>query len=128
MFSTFASSPGKFGGLARRPIAVSALALVFVLATAWAFTSRTDASDATKFIVPDLVGADVSSEVVKSAVQERPGTFKIVYAPSTVAPPGMVVQESPAQGTEVSVGTVVTVTVSSGFPDGYEPPALPKAD
>ena len=87
--------------------------------------STTGGTTSSSETVPKLVGSPIQGDAVNHARADGNIQYNVVYEPTTYAPPGMVVQESPPQGTPVAPGTTVTLHVSSGFPPGYTPPSVP---
>lgn len=97
---------------------------VIIGATIFTVTSASGSSTATT-TVPSWVGLPVTNADVASTTEANPTLFVVNRQPSTIAPAGVIVAESPAPGSPIAPGAVVTLTVSAGFPAGYAPPTIP---
>ena len=94
-------------------------------AKAQSSTPTTVAQSSTPTTVPTWSGLPITSETVTTVINGNPTLFIVDREPSTSVPAGVIYQESPAPGTPITTGTVVTLSVSSGFPAGSAPPSLP---
>lgn len=133
------STTADLEGVTRRrrflvPIGVASLAAVIGAAGFLYFGSTakaqsgaptTEAQSSAPTTVPIWSGLPITAETVTTVMNGNPTLFIVDREPSTSVPAGVIYQESPAPGTPITTGTVVTLTVSSGFPAGYAPPSIP---
>lgn len=106
-------------------IGAASLAAVIGAAGFLYFGSTAKAQSTAPTTVPTWTGLPITSETVTTVINGNPTLFIVDSEPSTSVPAGVIYQESPAPGTPITTGTVVTLTVSSGFPADYTPPSLP---
>jgi PASTA domain len=75
-------------------------------------------------VVPMVVGepGQTTTSAAREILLAAGLHFTVADHTSTVAPPGVVLSQSPSAGQTVSSGSSVTLTVSSGPPGRYSPP------
>jgi beta-lactam-binding protein with PASTA domain len=88
-----------------------------------AFVALTVSKGEKQSQVPNVVG--LSADDARSALEAGGFGVKETKAESKDVPPGDVISQSPAAGTVVSPGSMVTITVSKGVPETPEEPAPP---
>ncbi|MGO4858505.1 PASTA domain-containing protein [Arthrobacter sp. 2MCAF14] len=127
---SMSSTTSDVEGVTRRrrfllPIGVASLAAVIGAAGFLYFGSTAKAQSSAPTTVPIWSGLPITAETVTTVMNGNPTLFIVDREPSTSVPAGVIYQESPAPGTPMTTSTVVTLTVSSGFPAGYAPPSIP---